>query len=273
MRLEVTHRFAIPLRDGFDYIAEPRNWPEYWPGLLRVRPGDRLWRAPGDHARVVHAPARPQRRTRNDVAHVRPIPPRGVHQHANRVAQRTPRTWLLGRRRWIRVPPRGRVRATSRPARSLRPPACPSSGRAHDAAHRHEPRARFRSIAANSRSVAVAMRQTRQRRQRQPRYRNGRRRDSAGDAAPPHRRSQEQRPRGDSDTACRRFRIVSRPRTRSRRRPCSRSATRSAPPNVALRQLGARQPRLNSRDRASRLTPTGCEPRPQGDWRACDREG
>ena len=25
MRLEVTHRFAIPLRDGFDYIVEPRN--------------------------------------------------------------------------------------------------------------------------------------------------------------------------------------------------------------------------------------------------------
>jgi hypothetical protein len=27
----VTHRFAIPLPDGFDYIVEPRNWPEYWP--------------------------------------------------------------------------------------------------------------------------------------------------------------------------------------------------------------------------------------------------
>ena len=51
MRLEVTHRFAIPLRDGFDYIAEPRNWPEYWPGLIRVQPGSR-WRAPGDRARV-----------------------------------------------------------------------------------------------------------------------------------------------------------------------------------------------------------------------------
>jgi hypothetical protein len=37
MRLEVTHRFAIPLRDGFDYIVEPRNWPEYWPGLIRMR--------------------------------------------------------------------------------------------------------------------------------------------------------------------------------------------------------------------------------------------
>jgi Polyketide cyclase / dehydrase and lipid transport len=52
MRLELTHRFAIPLRDGFDYIVEPRNWPEYWPGLIRVQPESR-WRAPGDRARVV----------------------------------------------------------------------------------------------------------------------------------------------------------------------------------------------------------------------------
>jgi hypothetical protein len=52
MRLDVTHQFAIPLRDGFDYIVEPRNWPEYWPGLIRVQPGSR-WRAPGDRARVV----------------------------------------------------------------------------------------------------------------------------------------------------------------------------------------------------------------------------
>lgn len=52
MRLEMTHRFAVPLRDGFDYIVEPRNWPQYWPGLVRVRAGSQ-WRAPGDRARVV----------------------------------------------------------------------------------------------------------------------------------------------------------------------------------------------------------------------------
>jgi hypothetical protein len=52
MRLQVTHRFAIAVRDGFDYIVAPRNWPEYWPGLSRVQPGSR-WRAPGDRARVV----------------------------------------------------------------------------------------------------------------------------------------------------------------------------------------------------------------------------
>ena len=48
----MTHSFAVALGDGFDYIVEPRNWPEYWPGLVRVQPGSQ-WRAPGDRARVV----------------------------------------------------------------------------------------------------------------------------------------------------------------------------------------------------------------------------
>ena len=52
MRLELTRRFAVPLREGFDYIVEPGNWPAYWPGLIRVEPGSR-WREPGDRARVV----------------------------------------------------------------------------------------------------------------------------------------------------------------------------------------------------------------------------
>jgi uncharacterized protein YndB with AHSA1/START domain len=52
IRVELTHRFAVPLRDGFDYIVDPGNWPEYWPGLVRVEPGSR-WRVPGDRARVV----------------------------------------------------------------------------------------------------------------------------------------------------------------------------------------------------------------------------
>ena len=51
MRVELTHHFASPLRDGFAYITEPRNWPEYWPGLIRVEPGSR-WQAPGDQARL-----------------------------------------------------------------------------------------------------------------------------------------------------------------------------------------------------------------------------
>ena len=51
-RVELAHRLALPLRDGFDYIVDPRNWPEYWPGLVRVEPGSR-WQVPGDQARVV----------------------------------------------------------------------------------------------------------------------------------------------------------------------------------------------------------------------------
>ena len=51
-RVELAHHFAVSLRDGFDYIVDPRNWPEYWPGLVRVEPGSR-WQAPGDRARVV----------------------------------------------------------------------------------------------------------------------------------------------------------------------------------------------------------------------------
>jgi len=51
-RVEVEHRFDVPLRAGFDYITDPERWPEYWPGLVRVEPGTR-WRAPGDVARIV----------------------------------------------------------------------------------------------------------------------------------------------------------------------------------------------------------------------------
>jgi Polyketide cyclase / dehydrase and lipid transport len=49
VRIEVRHRFAVPLRAGFDYITDPANWPEYWPRLVSIDPEAR-WRAPGDHA-------------------------------------------------------------------------------------------------------------------------------------------------------------------------------------------------------------------------------
>jgi hypothetical protein len=52
MRVELRHRFEVALEDGFDYIVDPRNWPDYWPGLISVEPGSQ-WRAPGDRARVV----------------------------------------------------------------------------------------------------------------------------------------------------------------------------------------------------------------------------
>jgi hypothetical protein len=47
----VDHRFAVSLREGFDYITDPANWPEYWPGLVGIEPGSH-WRRPGDRARL-----------------------------------------------------------------------------------------------------------------------------------------------------------------------------------------------------------------------------
>ena len=52
VRVEARHRFAVGLGDGFDYITNIDNWPEYWPGLVRVEPGSR-WKSPGDEARLV----------------------------------------------------------------------------------------------------------------------------------------------------------------------------------------------------------------------------
>jgi uncharacterized protein YndB with AHSA1/START domain len=51
MRLEIEHRFDVPLREGFDYITDQRNWPEYWPGFVLIEPGSR-WREPGDVTRM-----------------------------------------------------------------------------------------------------------------------------------------------------------------------------------------------------------------------------
>ena len=52
VRIEVSRRFRVPLREGFDYITDPNNWPQYWPDLVRIEPGSR-WQEPGDRARLV----------------------------------------------------------------------------------------------------------------------------------------------------------------------------------------------------------------------------
>jgi hypothetical protein len=52
VRVEASGRFGVSLREGFDYITDPGNWPQYWPGLVRIDAGSR-WREPGDRARVV----------------------------------------------------------------------------------------------------------------------------------------------------------------------------------------------------------------------------
>jgi hypothetical protein len=52
VRLEEQGRFSTPLEEGFEYITNPANWPEYWPGLIRIEPGGR-WQEPGDEMTLV----------------------------------------------------------------------------------------------------------------------------------------------------------------------------------------------------------------------------
>lgn len=52
MRIAREHDFGVPLETGFDYIVNIANWPEYWPGIVRVDPASR-WAAAGDEARIV----------------------------------------------------------------------------------------------------------------------------------------------------------------------------------------------------------------------------
>jgi Polyketide cyclase / dehydrase and lipid transport len=51
VRIEVAHRFAVGLREGYDYITNLGNWHAYWPDLVRIDPDSR-WNAPGDRARI-----------------------------------------------------------------------------------------------------------------------------------------------------------------------------------------------------------------------------
>jgi Polyketide cyclase / dehydrase and lipid transport len=51
VRIEVERRFGVSVREGFDYIADPTNWPAYWPRFVRLDPASR-WREPGDRARL-----------------------------------------------------------------------------------------------------------------------------------------------------------------------------------------------------------------------------
>ncbi len=44
-RIEVERRFEVSVREGFDYITEPANWPAYWPRFVRLDPASRWRRA------------------------------------------------------------------------------------------------------------------------------------------------------------------------------------------------------------------------------------
>jgi hypothetical protein len=49
--IEARRGFPVSVERGFDYITDLRNWPAYWPGLVRVDPGSE-WGKPGDRARL-----------------------------------------------------------------------------------------------------------------------------------------------------------------------------------------------------------------------------
>ena len=52
MRVELAHRYDVPVERGFAFITSTRNWPTFWPGFVRLEPGSQ-WAAAGDTARLV----------------------------------------------------------------------------------------------------------------------------------------------------------------------------------------------------------------------------
>ena len=88
-RIEVETRFDVSLRDGFDYITDPANWPEYWPDLVRIEPGS-SWREPGDRARLVLRLLGRPIELEMTLAQARSVPRGGVHERAARASRRPP---------------------------------------------------------------------------------------------------------------------------------------------------------------------------------------
>jgi hypothetical protein len=52
VRVELAHRYDVPVERGFAFITNTANWPKFWPGFVRLEPGSD-WGAPGDTARLV----------------------------------------------------------------------------------------------------------------------------------------------------------------------------------------------------------------------------
>ena len=52
VRVELAHRYHVPVERGFAFITNTVNWPSFWPGFVRLEPGSH-WGAAGDTARLV----------------------------------------------------------------------------------------------------------------------------------------------------------------------------------------------------------------------------
>lgn len=54
MRIEVIHTFDVSVTEAFAYITDMKNWPQYWPGFIRMENAAATrWSSPGDRATVV----------------------------------------------------------------------------------------------------------------------------------------------------------------------------------------------------------------------------
>jgi hypothetical protein len=90
IRIAVEQHLSVSVRDGFDYITDPVNWPEYWPRLVRVESATR-WREPGDRACVVQRIL--GREVELDMTLVRIEPYRRVEYTSNQRGLPTARHW------------------------------------------------------------------------------------------------------------------------------------------------------------------------------------
>ena len=122
IRIEVERRFEVSVREGFDHITEPANWPEYWPRFVRLDPGSR-WRYRGDRARLTLRML--GRDVEGDTALARREPCRMVEYTSQQRGFPAARHW----RRFddadgdLRLPHHHRVHVPSRMARRARPNA------------------------------------------------------------------------------------------------------------------------------------------------------
>jgi len=54
VRLELNHPFPVTVSEAFACITDMKNWPEYWPGFIRIdNPAASRWQHTGDTATVV----------------------------------------------------------------------------------------------------------------------------------------------------------------------------------------------------------------------------
>mgnify|MGYP003577972062 CR=1 FL=1 len=54
MRIEVIHTFDVSVAEAFAYITDTKNWPEYWPGFIRIEKAPAAsWSIAGDKVTVV----------------------------------------------------------------------------------------------------------------------------------------------------------------------------------------------------------------------------